>query len=392
MRASPGRASFVLAFALGALGCHGDPERAPAAGSGVPRTNTPDGGVVVDSGGNDPAGPPNCGGQTLPAVVDQPVLYFVFDRSGSMTETMPGTDVTRYQAALQAVGEALQPVGNRARYGAAVYPLSGSNGSCGAGEEVFAPEPGDPLKSDGSTGPVLKTFLNRLRLQTPQGSTPTAATLRALRPTLQALGGTTSVVLVTDGAPNCNARARCDSSKCIPDLERAPIGDELCGDRISCCDPAEVGTGAGANCIDDDGAEAAVSELAALGIPTYVVGLPGSETYAAVLDRLARAGGVPNSGSTAYFATTDSASLSSALYDIGAGVSIPCEIELPRLPADLSQINVYFDGEAVPFDPEQGWSWLGDAAVALRGTACETLQSGALGSVQVVYGCQTIVR
>ena len=66
----------------------------------------------------------------------------------------------------------------------------------------------------------MEDLLKRLELVKATGSTPTAAALRALKPKLAGLGGKTFAVLLTDGAPNCNARLTCDPDACIPNIER----------------------------------------------------------------------------------------------------------------------------------------------------------------------------
>lgn len=384
--------ALLVGASLAFAACHSGPDHAPYASD----TPTP-GGTNNDAGielppGDGSSGPPNCGGQTLPTVVNRPTLYFVIDRSGSMSSPMPNSTLTRYEAAVQAVGDALLAVGQRVRYAAAIYPANVDDAGCDPGEEIFVPQDGDAPKADGSPGLVLATLLSRLKLQTPNGSTPTAATLKALNRKLLALGDQASLVLVTDGAPNCNEQASCSSEQCIPDLERDDAGNGTCGKDFSCCDPNLFGAIARENCIDSDGTEAAVAALAKLGIGTYVVGLPGSETYAAVLDRLAQAGGHPNSGATAYYAATDTSELSAALYAIGTGVTIACDIALQQVPDDLNHLNVYFDDQVVPYDPVNGWTWAGSDHVSLVGDACATLQSGTVGKLQFVYGCQTIVR
>jgi len=373
--------------------CHSDSDRAPFAG-GVDPGLTRDGGIVLPPGDPNNTGPPNCGGQTLQAVVDKPLLYFVIDRSGSMSAVMPDSRLTRYEAAVEAVGEVLASVGHRVRYGATVYPSGSSAGNCGAGQQVFAATDGDPLEDVGADGegPVLKLLLNRLKLQSLGGATPTAATLQSVGRRVGGLAKSVSVVLVTDGAPNCNARASCGSELCIPDLEGVEISEGVCGVDFSCCDEELFGIGAGSNCVDEDGSAEAVGTLADAGIRTFVVGLPGSKTFGSVLNRLAEAGGTPRAGSTAYFAAEDSESLADALHEIGAGVTIPCEVELTKVPDDLTRLNLYFDQDVVPQDPDNGWTWSGTSALTLVGAACDTLKSGAVSELQIVYGCETILR
>lgn len=370
------------------------PPPAPATG-GSGNGAIPDGGIAIDGHVTD--GPPTCGGQTLEAIIHPPLLYFVIDRSGSMGDSIDDSGATKYSAALRALGNLLDVVGSRVRYGAAIYPATNIDSSCEAGFQLFPPTLGDaPSKiPQGGRGPILRELMNRLAGYTPGGATPTAATLAALAPRIQSFatsGDPTLVLLVTDGAPNCNLAASCDSSGCIPDIEEARTQQgSVCGRDFSCCDRG-LDVNAGANCIDSEGTEAAVRKLFEASIRTFVVGMPGSEAYAKTLDRLARAGGSARATAPSYYAVSDAEALSAALLEIGTSISIPCEVELVEAPSDPALVNVYFDNDVVPRDPADGWDYSGAAGLVLSGDACRTLQSGGVREVQIAYGCRTIVR
>jgi hypothetical protein len=235
-------------------------------------------------------------------------------------------------------------------------------------------------------------LLGRLSAFPPAGSTPTAATLTAILADADRLGERTSVVLVTDGAPNCDVDLSCPSGACIPDIERATVEGLVCGVEFSCCDPKVVGAGAGGNCIDADATEAAVAALREAGIDTYVIGMPGSEAYGSLLDRLAAAGGTARASAPTYYAVSAVTELNEALLEIGTGLSIQCEIELAAPPEDRDLVNLYFDGKLLELDPENGWDWTAEAALSARGEACAALRSGDIREVQIVYGCRTVVR
>jgi hypothetical protein len=160
---------------------------------------------------------------------------------------------------------------------------------------------------------------------------------------------------------------------------------------VSCCN-ASLFAGAGANCIDADATEAEVLALAQAGVQTFVVGMPGSEAYTSLLDRLALAGGTARSGTPRYFAVSDAAALSDALLQIGTGIPIPCDVTLASVPDNPDLVNLYFDGELIPRDAADGWDYSSESALSLAGTACSTVRSGAVREVEIVYGCQTIVR
>ena len=141
----------------------------------------------------------------------------------------------------------------------------------------------------------------------------------------------------------------------------------------------------------DAGDDTIVPTVAELGVPTYVIGMPGAEAYGAVLDRLAETGGTARFGTPSYYDAADTGALTEALYAIGTGVAISCSIELESVPDDPGLVNLYFDGRVVLSDPEEGWTWTGERSLEVRGAACEELKSGAVYEAEVVFGCETEV-
>jgi hypothetical protein len=73
-------------------------------------------------------------------------------------------------------------------------------------------------------------------------------------------------------------------------------------------------------------------------------------------------------------------------------VAIRCAIDLETPPDDPARVNVYFDGELLPADPENGWSWDGDTRIEVNGDACSDLRSGEVLDARAVFGCDTVVR
>jgi hypothetical protein len=393
----------TLAFAVGS-GC-GDDERPPtftAPRDDAGNSSAGDAGVDIDIGEPEicpdlDAGTVYCGTEVIPVDVERLNLYFVIDSSGSMDQPIVGTPLTRYKAAFVAAVELLRKIGHRVHYGAALSPGPLEADACEAGEEVFETVAGDPscFAKSGEDGPVLTSFRRRLAGIHPEGGTPTAATLEALRPKLVGLEGETVVILATDGAPNCNGDEMCDVDSCIPNIEGlsldTPDGVVACDGDFNCCDPNVV-EDAGYNCIDDTRTEDAVAALSDEGVPTYVIGLPGSEAYAELLGTLARAGGTARGDDVDYFPTEDTDALNEALLEIGLEVTVSCEQTLDREPAHADQVNVYFDDDLVEYDEANGWSWVDEQTIALNGEACDTLKSGDILSVQVVGGCDTVIR
>lgn len=332
--------------------------------AGVPKCNAgPDLGV--------------CACTELSLLSDAPNLYFVLDRSGSMAADNKWTTVRTV------VARVMTNLGPRANFGLAMFPQPSSTAACLAGEQVMSVRPGDAPA--GTQGPTTKSLL-AITSGAPSGGTPTAETLRDLLPTLEGLSGRTFVILATDGGPNCNASASCNSDRCIDNIESSP-GCPPNG-APNCCDPNVYGP---LDCLDAQPTIDAVAAVAQANIPVYVVGVPGSGPYAALLDALATAGGTARAGEPLYYAvdSSDEAALGAALSQIAAKITGTCMFTLAEAPPDPTHVNVYFDDEAVPQDPVNGWT-LDGATVTLVGAACQDVMSGAVLDVRIVAGCPTV--
>ena len=327
---------------------------------------------VLDSGPPVcPRGPDGgvCGCLDLPLLGDAPNLYFVLDRSGSMT-----TD-NKWQTVRVAVADLIRKLGPRGRYGAAVFPDPRTN-DCSAGLEVMAPRLGDAPA--GTFGPTGQAFGFSTNFEA-GGGTPTSSTLVALGTKLAALSGKTFVILATDGGPNCNDKTICDVTTCIPNIESS----EGCtpNKAPNCCE------GNNEACLDGDAAVNAVTTLKTAGIPTYVIGVPGSGPYASVLQRMALAGGT----SRYYDVTTvDQAAFASAVSSIAAQITATCTFSLGQVPPDENMVNVYLDDVPITRDAN-GWKIEG-SVVTLLGATCQKVLSGQALSVRVVAGCPTILK
>jgi len=378
----------LLMASVLALGCAA--EERPPPGTFQDRPPSDGGSSLIDSGGR------TCGefcGETFLTEVTTPKnLYFVIDRSGSMGIDMPDSSFSRHETARGVIVNLLRTIGHRVSYGAAAFPTTAKPDDCSPGGQVFPPTRGQLPPCDGGDDILLTQFKERLETLAPLGGTPTAATLRKLHPDLVALEGETTVVLVTDGAPNCNVDEVCELDSCTLNIEGNVFAGRACDASFNCCDPSVAGDVAGAYCVDDDETEAAVRALAEDGIPTYVVGMPGAEPYANLLGRLAVAGGTAREEGVPYYAAADTSELRDALYAIGTSVAIRCSIELDAPPDDPGLVNVYFDGEVVASDPENGWTWDGDTTIVVTGEACERLESGSVLDARAVFGCDTVVR
>jgi hypothetical protein len=398
---SVSRAAMLSALVLASCG---KPERAPFAPAEALRGTRDAGaesGVLHIPPPTLPAedAPGVCGRTKVPIVVDRPNFYFIVDASGSMSTLLDEPPVrgkipSRYDAAQIAIYDLLITIGHRVAFGAAVFPAAGATEQdvcpVGEDEQVFPTQVGDPpsYAAKGNVGPVLTGLLRALAGRSPSGLTPTAATLAFLKSKLLALHGRTYAFLLTDGAPNCDKAASCTVATCTVNIEGAcpePPG-------TSCCDPRSGYDNR--SCLDADPTTRAVADLHDNGIQTFVIGMPGTEAYASVLDDLAVAGGTARDSATKYYPVQNSTELTSTLEQIGLSVAISCDVTLGEVPSDQErdQVNVYFDQDVVPFDDKNGWTWTGDGSIRIVGSSCDLLQTGRVLEVQAVTGCPSITR
>jgi hypothetical protein len=314
-----------------------------------------------------------------PLLGDPPTLYFLLDRSGSMTESNKWSTI---QIAIEKIVIALGP---RAQVAAAVFPDPAQD-SCAPGVQVFAPRRGDAPA--GTPGPTEIALLETLGHITANGGTPTAATIQKLAPSIEGIPGKTYVILATDGGPNCNASASCTAADCTDNIESqngcTPGGPNCCTDP---------NLGGPLACLDAQPTIDAVTALAQAGIPVYVVGVPGSEPYANLLDQLAAAGGTARGSEPQYYAVSsaDQAAFYSTMSKVAAKIAGSCILTLNQVPPDPSLINVFLDGTVLPQSGPDGWT-LNGTIVTILGASCQAIQNGDVIDVRVVAGCPTVTQ
>lgn len=333
-----------------------------------------------------------CGETSIALPIKRPTFYFVLDASESMLETMPASGgKNRYWAARTAIGDLLRRVGHRVQFGAALFPDVGNGNSCGAGSEVFAVRPGD-RRPPGATadGPQLDALLFNLRKHTPAGATPVAATLRELLPSLRDLDSETHVFLLTDGAPNCNSNRGCAPERCIANIEGYRFTNGMsCSGSFNCCDPDLFPH----LCLDDEDTIERLRALHDAGISVHVIGIPGSETYAEVLNAMARAAGTAQQDAeTEYYRVDDVGELAETLTRLGDELSLECDFELEELPEMQSLVSVVADGMELVAGDGDGWDWTSERSITLLGDACTLWKSGEWDEITIFEGCDVRVR
>ena len=320
-----------------------------------------------------------------------PTLYLLLDHSGSMNEVVAPAAVSKWNqirsALLDVSSGVLRSLGSRVAVGSAIFPANGTGVGCTPGAEIFPVTVGSTIGYD-----RLATVLGATL---PDGSTPTAASIAALKAKLLALPKPVYLLLATDGAPNCG-EGTCTADRCQYDIEHDRLKDGTeCAPPLNCCDPSQVIGTTWKACLDSENTRVAIETLLAGGIPTFVLGTPGLQPqYGADLDGLAIAGGTaqPEGSGPRYYAASDTPTLEAALKTIAGKVVDSCTINLDAPVTDRGVTNVLLDGVPVAQDPVDGWTWLDDEHIGLHGAACAEIQAGKVSTVKVAVGCKTITR
>jgi hypothetical protein len=325
-----------------------------------------------------------CGTLTLASNVKKTTMpgnvLLIWDRSLSMNEDWNG--MPRWQAAGNAVINALKPIQDLLTIGAVLFPspngASGMPGSCvdptGITCAILGGNPGDLC----SVGPItaadqlnfepgpqaitdLQTKNNGAALYQPVGATPTAEAVKVADMALASapLVGTTVAVIITDGEPNC----MWDQNATV-----TTIGNWLSQKKIK----------------------------------TFVVGLAaaGMGNGPMVLNALAQAGGTMQ-----FLTPADPMTLQTKLAEvvsqtISSGFDT-CSIDVtpPTTSPDKLQLVVEeaaMQGmlENVPHDlggTAGGWTITPDGAhVELTGGLCNSAKSGTFTKLTFQFGCKDI--
>ena len=412
---------LVLAgVATATYGCSDDPEVVQASefdgGGGQNGEEDGSGGnVLVGDGGAagrledggipeyDGSGDEPCGAEVISATHTQVNVLLVIDKSGSMGERMdpdgPETDdnPVKWSSMDTALTESLTAVQEHLWLGLVLYPHPAETAATAC--EMATDDSAIRVEvAEGTT--TVSDILAEVDTVTPSGGTPTAAALAGALEYFtngagSSLEGDKYVLLATDGGPNCNADLSCGPEACTRNLDgTCPEG----APNDNCCD--ESIAGAGAECLDAEGALEQVQALQDAGIGTFVVGIPGSDVdeYVAVLNDMAEVGGYENpSGATAYYAvsaTGGTQGLTEVLIEITRELITSCELQLDSTPPDLDKINVELDGNIVPQEDENGWvldTSTSPPTVRLVGSTCAHVEDVGVESVDLTFGCPTVL-
>lgn len=304
---------------------------------------------------------------TLDLAITQ--LMFVIDRSGSMAFTLDGApdqprSEWRWTLLQDALAQTITSFDNEIAMGAKFFPeeitrdqASVSAAACALDSTIAIPP------AVGNAKNILSVFDNT----TPLGGTPTSD---AITTAAEALAATRSaartIVLATDGAPNCNG-----------DLDQQTCTCTSAEGTLPCNQSGPTGR---YNCLDDTRTISTIQSVyQSQGIPVYVIGIGSLERpdFQNVLDEMAVAGGRPRDTSPKYFDVQSESDLTSALGTIRDSVA-KCTYLTPSAPTDPNAITIQINGVSVPRDTNHlnGWDWIDQkfGELAFFGSACTNAQ------------------
>lgn len=305
-------------------------------------------------------------------------VLMVFDRSGSMGDPWNEQQEQRWQVAGQAVNSALSPISDNLTVGAVFFPSPDTGPTMDVCVDptgiacVFVPgltvtvgqgtcmvnniDAADQLAFAPGTQALSQMMTANPPIFAPVqgGATPLLAGLQAADRAIQntQLTGTTSVVVITDGRPNCS-------------------WDAAAADQL-------------------------VANWLTQSIKTYVIGLPGSDQANQVLNALATAGGTNMFLSPDDPATLEAELRSIAQQTVRSGFN-SCEIALnpaTEVPDKLRMV-VVVDGQEreVPrqLGTNAGWTVTGTGdLVTLQGDLCRDAMAGGFEELRFEFSCKEI--
>jgi hypothetical protein len=303
-------------------------------------------------------------------------LMFVLDRSQSMRFSIRGETGApqrewRWTLLENALRSTITTFDQQIAMGAKFYPEpspvgSPANIACRTDQGVaIAP-------ARGNAGRILASFGEA----DPSGGTPTAEALQAAATYLTSNRSVArTIVLATDGAPNCNGAL--DRSTCVCTAAtrncRQPQGQY--------------------SCLDDARTVAVVRDIAEQKrIPVYVIGIGSTETpeFLRVLDDIAIAGGRARNATPRHYNVQSGAELTQALETIRDAVA-KCTYLTPSSPTNPNGMQVEIGGRAIPRDQTKtnGWDWVDQAygELAFFGQACTDAQSSPASVIGGVVSC-----
>ena len=358
-----------------------------------------------------------CAQTNLQADVREVDMLIVLDESGSMQfPPLASATQTKWAMMNQALNATLPNYASNISFGLELFPYDPAGTVDKSNPDSACGVPSGPaaIAVDIAAGTDnLTQILTKVSNQTPAGGTPTTKALQqAYAYFSQGAGKDLNpnahkyVLLVTDGGPNCNSALQCGADTCTQNL------DGQCGDgsdpNLNCC---TTSTAAGAqnkanlSCLDQTAVVSQITQLQALGVKTYVIGIPGAEPYGNTLDEMAVAGGVPSTSGTHSFYEVTAANalvdLQNALDGIITQLVKTCDITLKSTPTSVGTVQVVKDCQFIPALPDnkapgpdsgvQDGYYIdyqqSPAHLILTGSVCTSIQTAGANHLDVIEGC-----
>ncbi|HEY2902747.1 MAG TPA: vWA domain-containing protein [Polyangia bacterium] len=311
--------------------------------------NTSGGGGSVATDG------PSCGVKTFGLTKVPPDLLIVQDRSGSMAMLPDGTScrradmatcqpMTKWPQITAAINQVVMQTEDTIRWGLKFFA---DDELCGVNDGAVVPI------ADKNAAAIAAAIAGAM----PLSSTPTRAALVSAGAYLATLTDPNPkyILLATDGLPNCGM--------------------------------GQLGFGGQAD--DSVATIQAVTDVAAKGIPVFVVGIGSIADAQTTLTAMAVAGGVPQAADPKYYPVASTADLVTVLGTIG-GMIGSCSFSLGSVPPDPTNVTVTANGTKIPKDTTHtnGWDYgTGQTSIQLFGQTCDDAKAGKLKDVQAIFGC-----
>ena len=293
-----------------------------------------------------------------------PDVLILLDRSGSMNDEVDGTTcrngcgaVSKWTQMTGALNNFIQSATVPVNWGLMFFG-TGQSGSCTVATRA-------DVAPGAATAPMIATAIAGTG---PATSTPTTAAVTAAAAYLNQLADTNPkfILLATDGIPTC--------------------GMSMCAAGVN------LGGGSPTQCDDANAIASVQAAHDTMMIPTFVIGI-GTATGGgdATLTAMANAGGFPRAGQTpAYYPVSSATDLEAAFMAI-SGMVNACFFSVTPVPKSATDITgVTGDGNPIPQDATDGWSFINmgaTAGVQLNGKSCDDYKNKVIQSVSVQLPC-----
>jgi hypothetical protein len=330
--------------------------KAPTISSG-PVGGKKDAGPPIDEG------PPTCDKLRLEGAPNAPDILIVLDRSGSMVGFGDARNAgkNRWLPSVSAIKKLTSELTETVAFGLLLFPDPDANGGVTipgigtfGGNGMGGCTPGKVnVPVDLNTAAKIASALDRSAPDV--GATPTSASLVAARKTLDTSCADCTptpkyVLLVTDGQPTCGMGGSAETT------------------------PEDIAA-----------TNAAIDDLTADGVKTYVIGYDTASDPAAAMtmDGFAMHGGTGK-----HYPVEDEATLIAELTRI-TGALVPCEFELSMDIPDPTYVRVEIDGVTYNY----GTDWINDGRKIVldpMGQACPKLRDAKLHDLKITRECVVI--